>query len=1104
MLRVTTIYAGHAGLTADYYGNYLAQAPGEVPGVWVGSQADQLGLTGNVARDHLEALLEARDPVTETPLGQPFNDRTLHDGRVIRAVAAFDATFSAPKSVSVLWALTQDERFLLAHDVAVTAALAHLDRFGSTTRIRKGPSQMLHPDTGGLIIAKFRQTTSRSDDPDLHTHSVISNKVRTTDGRWRALDGAYLKKHQRMLGGIYQSVLRNELSHTFGFEWEPIVNGQAEIAGIPKDVLRAFSKRTVQVEDALDVKIAEFVAREGRDPSTWERAALTREAAGDTRAKKSGNGVADLTTRWTNEAQALGWTGHDLVDAALLAADELRHEQIIDNLTAHEVIDLLSAAGSVWNRADIMKAICDLKRPLASQDGERWAASLERACDVVMEACVGLDPVDTSGPRRESDGRSLTTPPIARHFTSERILAEEDFIISWAIDAQEVEPTPSPTVDVDGLDAMQTEVARAVAGHDRLVLAVGPAGAGKTTTLRAAVADLRRSGRPVFGVAPSAKAARVLERETGLQSDTLAKLLHEWERTDRSPLTQYDLPRGTTVIVDEAGMVGTSALTRLVGLAEDEGWRLVLVGDHRQLQAVGRSGMFHELCLTGRSIELDCIHRFHEPWEAAASLQLRHGDPRGLDAYFDHGRVAAGKFDDHLRHVARTWLDATDMGLTIAITTSTNEHVDKINEVIQYLRTATEEISAAGGRALIGGDEVAYVGDIVVTRQNNRRLTTSIGEPVRNRESWTVEAIRDDGSLTVSSNGGSGTVTLPADYASEHVRLGYAATEHGNQGDTVDVALELATVATTQRGLYVGVTRGRRDNQILVVTDGTDLDSAREILEYVLTNDRADIPATTQRRLLAEIEQPTAPSRPSLTARCEVPTWFADLQSEVARRLAAANAEVDDERTKIEQVCARIEEAKRDLADAEREMAPHRPAIDQARQSLEDARDEARAARRGLERSSRIKRPAARRDVAQADQALDVARDQLDAAQAPAAPIRQRIAGAHATIKNGKSSLSTLHTLHKWSGNETSRSRLVDLDGALGVWHRWAGGHAVDDADVTSAVRVLHASDDAELQPALDYLSGAFVEWAEQTHVTLLPAPEVHPPSLRAGIEIEL
>ena len=101
-------------------------------------------------------------------------------------------------------------------------------------------------------MAVFRQTTSRADDPQIHTHAVISAKVQTADGRWMALDARYLKKHQRMLGGLYQSVLRNELTHRLGVEWEPIVNGQAEIAGVPKDLLAVFSKRAAAIDDALD------------------------------------------------------------------------------------------------------------------------------------------------------------------------------------------------------------------------------------------------------------------------------------------------------------------------------------------------------------------------------------------------------------------------------------------------------------------------------------------------------------------------------------------------------------------------------------------------------------------------------------------------------------------------------------------------------------------------------------------------------------------------------------------------------------------------------------------------------------------------------------
>ena len=141
---------------------------------------------------------------------------------------------------------------------------------------------------------------------------MIAAKVQTIDGRWLALDARYLKRYQRMLGGLYQSALRSELVDRFGVAWGPITNAQAEIDGVPADLLAVFSKRTSEVEAALAGKVAEFRSREGRDPSRWERAALTREASADTRAKKSGTGVTDLPTRWTSEAADLNWTAQAL------------------------------------------------------------------------------------------------------------------------------------------------------------------------------------------------------------------------------------------------------------------------------------------------------------------------------------------------------------------------------------------------------------------------------------------------------------------------------------------------------------------------------------------------------------------------------------------------------------------------------------------------------------------------------------------------------------------------------------------------------------------------------------------------------------------------
>jgi hypothetical protein len=272
-------------------------------------------------------------------------------------------------------------------------------------------------------------------------------------------------------------------------------------------------------------------------------------------------------------------------------------------VTAAEILEDVSTRRSTWCRADVLRSICDGQRPVSQMSAQRWLGVLERAAD----HCVDLDP-PSSTVLRVSDGRSVWIEPTAPGLTSEAILAQEEEIVAWTIEALD-DPAPSTTVDTEGLDVAQADAAAAAAGHDPLVLVVGPAGAGTTRMLTAARDDLHAHGRPVFGLAPTAKAARGLEGDTGMLADTVAKLLHEWCQPDRPPEWFCQLPAQTTVVVDEAGMLSTPDLHRLVTLAGHNDWRLVLVGDPRQLQAVGRGGLFAELCRNGRVEALEQIHR---------------------------------------------------------------------------------------------------------------------------------------------------------------------------------------------------------------------------------------------------------------------------------------------------------------------------------------------------------------------------------------------------------------------------------------------------------------------------------------------------------------
>ncbi len=1059
VIRVTTLYASTASATARYYTRYLTDAPGEVPGLWAGRQAGLLGLNGVVSTEQLERLLSGHDPTTDAMLGMPLVDRMLGNGKVIRAVAGFDATVSAPKSVSVLWGLTGDDGFAEAHDVAVRAVLSHLERFGSTTRVRSNGGR-LHPDSQGLMVAGFRQTTSRADDPQLHTHLVISAKVQTADGRWLALDARMLKRYQRTLGGIYQSVLRAELTARFGVVFGEIVKGQAEISGVPTELLELFSKRTVQVDDALTLKLADFYAREGRDPTMWEKAALTREAAADTRVRKTDRPVDELRRGWLDAAFDAGILPDDLT---VWVADAARDRPPVREVSMLDVVDVLSAAGSVWHREDVIRVFCDLQQPVPGIGGTEWSTVIEEVADRFIAAGVDLDPNRGAGGRvRGSDGRSEWIEPVAAHVTTEPILAQEEAILAWAIDTQLSGPCPSTTVRRGVMDVLQFDAAQAVAGLDRLVIVVGPAGTGKTTMLRAAVDDLRAQGRGVYGVSTTAKAARTLERETGMRSDTIAKLVHEWGRPERPPDPEWRLAPGTTLIVDEAGMIGTPNLHRLIQLADQHQWRLVLVGDPRQLQAVGRGGMFTELCNTGRAIELEHVHRFAEPWEAEASLLLRQGDPRALDIYQAHGRIRAGTLAEHLDHFARTWITNHHHGDTTALMASTNQHVDLINARVQTVRRNLGHIADVCP-VLIGGGESADIGDIVATRRNHRHLTTTTGERVRNRDLWTVTATHDNGDLTLAPVTGQGTITLPAAYVVEHVRLGYAATEMGTQSDTVIGSLELASNATTCRNLYVAMTRGQQDNTVCVITDTHNIEDARDVLDTIIAIDRADTPATTQRRLLDGQERNSRPV-PRLQPICQIPEWFDTFRGDVVEQLDHARDDHREHQRRATELNGEIAAAERQLRNVEHYAQPFNNAVTIAETALKATTDIRQALHDRIGTAKRRERRALQPSLVAAERDIETATVNRDCAIEDAGPARTLTAQAITGLRDLRHEHTRQHMCDRWLNNPDTITVLQQRVDVLDTWRRWATGHQLTASQIEKMNADLFVSNDSIIE----------------------------------------
>jgi conjugative relaxase-like TrwC/TraI family protein len=777
----------------------------------------------------------------------------LGNGYSEKSVRGFDVTASSPKSVSVLWAVGDDwvrAEVLAAHDAAVAAVAGWIETHAHT-RFRMG-GEVVVVDAEAIVAAGFRQHTSRALDPQLHTHLVVANRVKSPDGRWLALDARTLKRDQRTLSALFHAAERAELTRRLGVEWGPVVNGIAEIDGIDRRVVEEFSTRTKAVVARLSVKLDRFEQTMGREPTQRERWQLEREAAVDSRPAKDHAVSADvLHERWVGQLRDLGVDPEQLVAGVLGRSLDVQCDfDVLDQYgLVDAAIDALAEKQSSWRPAEIVREVAALlPTTLAATAGE--VVGVADILGYGIGAGQGMElgpPVPAGVERRASDDRPITEAASDRAITQWWILKEEAFILDWAASAVDPTQTTSNRATIERCptetSSAQREAAAAIAGTAPVVLVVGPAGTGKTTALRPAVEQLHADGRVVFGMAPSAIAASVLNAETGVRADTIDKLLAE-HRTGR-PHPTFDLPPGATVIVDEAGMLATPKLAELAHLADQRSWRVALVGDPMQFSAVGRGGMFGMLVDTHGAIELDRVHRFLNDWERAASLRLRRGDPAVADTYEREGRLHGGTVDQIERAAVSAWWRHRRAGQSTLLMAPSNDTVDRLNQAAQRRRIAAGELADGECFVLPNGVRL-YVGDEIATRHNDRTIETDRHEMVRNRNTWTITAVNDD--WTVTARGATGTVVLPAEYLCDHVELAYAVTAMGAQGRTVDHAITVIDTTTDVRNLYVPMTRGRESNNAYLAVEGED--TAADAFARYLTNDWIDLPAHQRAREL--------------------------------------------------------------------------------------------------------------------------------------------------------------------------------------------------------------------------------------------------------------
>ena len=428
---------------------------------------------------------------------------------------------------------------------------------------------------------------------------------------------------------------------------------------------------------------------------------------------------------------------------------------------------------------------------------------------------------------RRVDGSSVYTVAGADLYTSQRILDAEQRLLTTAgrRDGSAVDQTAVDLALLEmaangtALDAGQASLVRQMCTSGaRLQLAIAPAGAGKTTAMRALALAWTQDGGQVIGLAPSAAAAAVLGEQTGIRTDTLAKLT--WS-LDHGELPDWAAAVGpsTLLIIDEAGMADTLSLDTAVQFAIDRGASVRLIGDDQQLAAIGAGGVLRDINHTHGALHLTELHRFTDPAEAAASLALREGKPEALDFYLDHGRVHVGDLATTTHDAFAAWVSDRAAGLDAIMLAPTRKLVAELN------RQARDHLLGshpAGREVRLADGNQASVGDVIITRSNDRRLRLAATDWVKNGDRWTITQVGRRGDLTVRHNRSHRTVRLPADYVQASTGLGYATTIHAAQGVTADTMHGLVTGQESRQQLYTMLTRGRAANHLYlqVVGDG--------------------------------------------------------------------------------------------------------------------------------------------------------------------------------------------------------------------------------------------------------------------------------------------
>lgn len=582
----------------DYYSN-LAKDDyyldgGEPAGKWAGKGALLLGLKGDVNHLHYHNILNGLSP--------SGNESLCQSGKSHKP--GWDLTFSAPKSVSVVWArgdLKLKAEIQEAHEKAIRSAIKLLESEAAYTR--RGKDGLFKEKVIGLVASLFEHATSRAQDPQLHTHCLIANVAPRADGTWGTLESKVFYQWQKAIGTSY----RAELSHNLrelGFAIE--ADGDSfGLAGVPKSICEYYSKRSSRIEEEL------------KQRGGIKRASKSGDIVSlSTRAKKSDINRKELYKTWSSELDTLGFSEERLfgirnASQKQTLADIFEVQVSQQPLSIELLEERLTEKLAVFKKQDIYRVAAEIAQHSGAglKMAEFYAKEFINQTETI---CLGID---------KKQNTIYTTKSVLKLEndmieTAKRLASCSKFGISNSNIEKAINAKPFL------LTEEQQEAIWSACQNNHLNVLQGSAGAGKSASMECVSNAYKSEGFKVIGATLSRAAANNLENEAVIKAHTIAKLLKDIESN------KYVLNDKTLIIVDEAGQVGSRQLSKLLQAVEKHGSKAVLVGEDKQLQAIEHGGALKYLSnpkIIGTT-RIETIKRQRKEWARQAVADFRDGE----------------------------------------------------------------------------------------------------------------------------------------------------------------------------------------------------------------------------------------------------------------------------------------------------------------------------------------------------------------------------------------------------------------------------------------------------------------------------------------------